>query len=398
MTETEAIDLTAPMPPFGISGCDLPSLRPLSPRILIVDDLPMNVELLEHVLRSEGFRTLSAGNGAMALAMSRANLPDLILLDVMMPDESGFETCARLKSDPLTSDIPVIFVSALNDVRNKVYGLKVGGVDYLSKPVYPEELLARVRVHLRLREIRSAMAQRNQESLAELRDAQRAILVRPDERPEASFAVYYNPLEGAGGDFYDIVSSSPGVFGYFVADISGHGVTAAFLTAAIKALLRQYSGPLYSPEDTMRGIDSVMRDILGEEQYLTACYAEWNRSTGRLSVVSAGHPPVILIRASGEAQTLEMDSHPLGMFSSLVLQRRDLFVSPGDRFFLYTDGMIECFIGGRRQDGLGCLVQSCVNHRKPPLGEAVATIAAEIQSGAARIHDDLLLMGVEVMR
>jgi sigma-B regulation protein RsbU (phosphoserine phosphatase) len=398
MTELETIGSAGPPPPIGFSDRDWPSVQPLPPRILIVDDLPMNVELLEHVLRSEGFRTLSAGNGAAAVAVSRASLPDLILLDVMMPEESGFETCARLKSDPLTSDIPVIFVSALNDVKNKVNGLRLGGVDYLSKPVHAEEVLARVRVHLHLRENSRAIAESNQARLAELRDAQCAILIRPADLPDASFAVHYHALEGAGGDFYDVLSPGPGVFGYFVADISGHGVTAAFLTAAIKALLRQYSGPLYSPEDTMRGIDSVMRHILGQEQYLTACYAEWNCSTGRLSVVSAGHPPMILIRASGEAQILEMDSNPLGLFSSLALQRRDLYVSPGDRFFLYTDGMIECSPGGRRQDGLGRLVHSCVHHREPPLAEAVATIAAEIQSGAARIQDDLLLMGVEIIR
>ena len=398
MKETEAIGLASAMPTADVSERGLPAVPPLPPRILIVDDYPMNVELLEHVLRSEGFRTLAAGNGATAVAMSRANLPDLILLDVMMPDESGFETCARLKSDPMTSDIPVIFVSALDDVRNKVNGLKLGGVDYLSKPVHAEEVLARVRVHLHLRANSRAIAQSNQARLAELRDAQRAILVRPADRPEASFAVHYHALEGAGGDFYDVVSSSPGVFGYFVADISGHGVTAAFLTAAIKALLRQYSGPLYSPEDTMRGIDSVMREILGQEQYLTACYAEWNRSTGRLSVVSAGHPPMILIRESGEAQTLEMDSNPLGMFSSLVLQRRDLYVSPGDRFFLYTDGLIECSPGRGRAEGIGRLIRSCTDNRALALGDTVARVALDIQSGAGAVSDDLLLLGVQVIR
>jgi sigma-B regulation protein RsbU (phosphoserine phosphatase) len=121
----------------GLTGTSMP------PRILIVDDIPLNVELLEYVLRAEGFRTLSAGNGVTAVTLSRADRPDLILLDVMMPDESGFETCARLKSDPLTADIPIIFVSALDDVESKVRALKAGGVDYVSKPEHSEEVLAR---------------------------------------------------------------------------------------------------------------------------------------------------------------------------------------------------------------------------------------------------------------
>lgn len=366
------------------------------PRILIVDDIPVNVELLDYVLRAEGFRTLSAGNGVTAVALSRANRPDLILLDVMMPDEDGFETCAKLKSDPRTADIPIIFVSALDDVESKVRALKAGGVDYVSKPVNSEEVLARVRVHLRIRENNRAIARENQARMEEWHNAQQAILVHPADCPEASFAVFYKPLEGAGGDFYDVVTVDPEVFGYFVADVSGHGVGAAFLTSAIKALLRQYTGPLYTPEDTMRGIDTVMRQMVGEEQYLTACYAHWNRRTSRLSVVSAGHPALIVVNVAGEARTLEMDSDPLGMFSALVLQRRDLTVSWGDRFFLYTDGLIECSLGGRRKDGTGRLVHSCIHHRKEPLGEAVSMIARDIQSGAAGINDDLLLLGVEV--
>jgi len=370
---------------------------PLSaPTILIVDDTELNVLLLQSVLDAEGFRTITAPDGPVARELSRSEAPDLILLDVVMPGESGFETCAKLKSDPKTADIPIIFLSALIDVKSKVRGLKVGGVDYVSKPVHGEEVLARVRVHLRIRENSRAITRQHQARIEELRDAQQAILVRPESCPGASFAVFYEPLEGAGGDFYDVLAVDSDVFGYFVADVSGHGASAAFLTSAIKALLRQYTGPLFSPEDTMRGIDTVMRQMLGEEQYLTACYANLNRRTGRLSVVSAGHPPVIIVDASGKAQTLEMDSDPLGIFSALVIKRKEVRVSPGDRFYLYTDGFIESSPGGGRAEGLTRLVASCVERRKESLNEATCRIAADVQMGAAAVLDDLLLLAVEV--
>src|ERR1700685_1682297 len=127
------------------------------PKILIVDDSPINVELLDGLLRAEGFLTITASDGPAARAMARAELPDLILLDVMMPGESGFETCAALKADPITVDTPIIFLSALDDVKSKVKGLKIGGVDYVSKPVHGEEVLARVRVHLRIRDAQRAL-------------------------------------------------------------------------------------------------------------------------------------------------------------------------------------------------------------------------------------------------
>ncbi|SPE37738.1 Serine phosphatase RsbU, regulator of sigma subunit [Candidatus Sulfopaludibacter sp. SbA3] len=366
-----------------------------APTILVVDDTPANVELVQSVLETVGFRTLTAADGPAARALCRAEQPDLILLDVMMPGETGFETCAHLKSDPATTDIPIIFLSALDDVTSKVAGLKIGGVDYIAKPVHGEEVLARVRVHLRIRESNRALVREHRGRLEQLRDAQQAILARPENCPEAGFAVYYKPLEETGGDFYDVVPMGSDAFAYFVADISGHGVTAAFLTSAVKALLRQYSGPMFSPEDTMRGVDSVMRQMLGEEQYLTACYARLNRQTRRLSVVSAGHPPLILVSRTGQAQTVKMDSDPLGVFSSAVLQRKDLRVSKGDRFFLYTDGLIESSPGGGRRAGLEQLIDACVRHRTAPLAEATAAIAGEIRPEAGIVEDDLLLLAVE---
>jgi len=368
---------------------------PSGVRVLIVDDTAINVELLQSVLEAEGFRTLTASDGASARAVSRREGPDLILLDVVMPGESGFETCALLKSDPKTSDIPVIFLSALDDVKSKVRGLKSGGVDYVSKPVHGEEVLARVRVHLRIRENNRALIRDQQARLEDLRNAQQAILVRPADIPSARFGVVYNPLEEAGGDFYDVVALNDDLFGYFVADISGHGSSAAFLTSAVKALLRQYSSPLFSPEDAMRGVDSVMRQMLGEEQYLTAAYARLNRRTRRLTVVSAGHPPLVAVNPSGEARILEMDSDPLGIFGALTLQRKEIRLATGDRFYMYTDGLIEAAPGGDRRTGLDRLVAACIAHRSRPLQQCLNEVVNAVRSSDAPA-DDVLLLGVEM--
>lgn len=365
-------------------------------KILIVDDTATNVELLDHLLRFEGFETLMATDGATGRQIANKQQLDLILLDVMMPGESGFETCAKLKSDPGTVDIPIIFLSALDDVKSKISGFKSGGVDYVSKPLHGEEVLARVRVHLRMRESNRALARENLRRLEEFRNAQQSILVKPEDCPEASFGVSYVPLEGACGDFYDVNEIDADVFGYFVADVSGHGVSAAFLTSAIKALLREYSGPLFSPEDTMRGVDKVMRQMLGEEQYLTACYALMNRRTKRLSVVSAGHPPMIVSRVGGGMELVEMKSDPLGIFSSLVLQRQDLRMKAGDRFYIYSDGLIE--LEGSRKRGLEVLQQACRECRSEEVRHAPARIISKVceQARGISAKDDLLLMAVEV--
>jgi sigma-B regulation protein RsbU (phosphoserine phosphatase) len=367
-----------------------------APTILVVDDTRTNLELVRGVLDAEGFHTLTAENGRDAQQIAHARQPDLILLDVLMPGENGFETCAHLKSDPSTADIPIIFLSSLDDVRSKVSGLKMGGVDYITKPMHGEEVLARVRVHLRIRETNRALVEQQRCRLNQLRDAQQAILVRPEDLPDAHFAVYYKPLEEAGGDCYDVLSLGAGIFAYFVADISGHGPGAAYLTSAVKALLRQYAGPMFSPEDTMRGVDSVMGQMLGDEQYLTACYVRLNQQTRRLSVISAGHPPLILVSPGGVPQTIELDSDPLGIFSGAILQRTDIKMSRGDRFFMYSDGMIESSPGGGRREGLQRLVDLCVRNRELPLEESVNATVAQIAGSGA--EDDLLLLAAEVAR
>jgi putative two-component system response regulator len=118
-------------------------------RVLIADDEPTNLQVLRHVLQDD-YRLLFAKDGQRALDLARTERPDLILLDVMMPGMTGFETCFALKKDPLTSAIPVIFVTTLSDAEDEARGFDVGGVDYLTKPVNPGIAKARIRTHLSL--------------------------------------------------------------------------------------------------------------------------------------------------------------------------------------------------------------------------------------------------------
>lgn len=122
-----------------------------SHRILVVDDTPENIQVIGTVLRQKGFLISIAQSGREALAIVEQELPDLILLDIIMPGMDGFETCRRLKTTPATKDIPVIFMSALTDTTDKIRGFAAGAVDYVTKPVGGEELLARINAHLTIK-------------------------------------------------------------------------------------------------------------------------------------------------------------------------------------------------------------------------------------------------------
>jgi two-component system sensor histidine kinase/response regulator len=129
---------------------------PDKPTVLMVDDAPTNLKVLTAILRAE-YRLLMATTGLEGWDLAVQRLPDLILLDVVLPDVDGFEICARLKADERTREIPVLFISALEDTRDKVRAFAVGGVDYVTKPIHAEEVLARVRTHLRLRRLQQQL-------------------------------------------------------------------------------------------------------------------------------------------------------------------------------------------------------------------------------------------------
>ncbi len=130
-------------------------------KILIVDDVPENLGVLFDVLAGQGYRTLIAEDGQEALKIARSGQPDLILLDIMMAGMDGFEVCARLKENPETRDIPVIFMTALSETADKLKGFEVGGVDYITKPFHQEEVLARVKTQLTIHRLQRELAEKN---------------------------------------------------------------------------------------------------------------------------------------------------------------------------------------------------------------------------------------------
>jgi len=367
------------------------------PRVLIVDDEIINVETLAWMLKEAGFEALRATSGPQGRALAASSQPDLIILDIMMPGESGFDTCSKLTADPATADIPIIFISGLDDVENKVRGLKIGAVDYVAKPFAREEVLARVKIHIRLRRGLRALLAEQAAKLAQIRNAQQSILVAPDDLPEARFAVRYVPALEAGGDFYDVFPWTDSVMGYFVADIAGHDLGASFVTSSLKALLRQNTGPLFTPLETLKNINSVLTTILRDGKHLTAALLCINRPRSRITLINGGHPPPILVGATGHARLLATDGDVIGAFAAVQFGVLVEPVSPGDRIFLYTDGLIERFGDApkRRGRGLTELIGACCRTGGLPLERAVTAIA-EATIGAWRPDDDVVLMGIEV--
>jgi phosphoserine phosphatase RsbU/P len=373
-------------------------MRRSIPSVLIIDDSSLDGYMLSAVLRKEGYEVETVRSGEEGIEFAKTHQPDIILLDVVMPGLDGFETCHILKHDGRTYAIPVIFLSGADDTVSRVKGLNGGGVDYIIKPFEREEVLARLRIHLRMRQAFEAMVEKERAQLASLRDAQQSILVQPGEIPQAHFFADYRPLHEAGGDFYDVLNLGELIHGYFIADVCGHDLGAAFITASIKALLSQNFTPLYTPSEIISLLNDVLRSFLAEGVYLTACCARINRKTGRMKYVIAGNPPIISVPLQGEPQLLDAEGDLLGAFEAPYFETRESCHQPGDRLLFLTDGLIEEFHGKpvQRQQGLEHLIQLAQAFRHLPLEEMVHSIVDSVNPHGFQAADDLLLMGVEI--
>ncbi|WP_245587785.1 PP2C family protein-serine/threonine phosphatase [Desulfovibrio inopinatus] len=368
------------------------------PTILVIDDEIINLKALQRILEGSGFRVHLARDGKRGRYLANEFQPDLILLDVMMPGESGFETCEALKSDPRTTEIPIIFISGLQEVDFKVRGLSMGAVDYITKPFAKLEVLARVKIHIKLRQAYRAAIQEQAAKLAQIRDAQQAILVRPEDMPEAQFAIRYLPILEAGGDYYDVFPVSEHITGYFVADISGHDLGASFVTSSLKALIHQNTGPLFSVEETLRTMNAVLLHLLRDGKHLTGCYVCLNRNMSQLTLAGAGHPPPVYVPRGETPIMLEAKGDILGVFESVQFDTLTLRVNSGDRLYLYTDGLVERQTGpdrGRTQGDVKLMA----------LAEEVSSMTLEKALDHIMMHmfpentspdDDVVLLGIEI--
>ena len=318
-----------------------------SSTILVVDDSPMNLQVLVRTLNGSGHRILAARTGQSALEIARKVRPDLMLLDVMMPELDGFEVCRAIKAHPDTEDIAVIFLSALGEVSDKVSGLQLGAVDYITKPIQAEEVLARVGNHLTrqylARELRQSR-DRLERELASAAAMQRLILPSAmPEHPWVGFAAFYQTSRHAGGDYYDILPLGDDRFGIVVADVSGHGAPAAIIMAMIRAVMHTYPGVPDDPPAVLHHLNRHFRYLWETSMFATGLYGVLDARRRTLRLSCAGHPPPLLTSgAAGTVSPLQIDAVMALLWDELgQIPCTEHALSAGDRVVFFTDGITD---------------------------------------------------------
>jgi phosphoserine phosphatase RsbU/P len=313
--------------------------------ILVVDDTPLNLGVISGALK-DSYKTKVATNGEKALAIAGAEeKPDLILLDVMMPEMDGYEVCRRLKADPATSEIPVIFLTGQIGEEDEMKGFEVGAVDYVHKPFSPAVVKARVRSHILLREARAQLASRLLAINAELdmaRQIQLSILPHTLPAIEAlDIAARFLPMTSVAGDFYDFIVIDDKHLGILIADVSGHGLPSALIASMLQVSLTAQVVHASEPAKVLLGLNGALCGKF-THNFVTAAYVYVDLEKQSMRYGGAGHPPLLLCRASsGKASEVLENGLVLGMFPEATYEALELAFEPGDHIVLCTDGILE---------------------------------------------------------
>jgi sigma-B regulation protein RsbU (phosphoserine phosphatase) len=350
--------------------------------ILLVDDSPANLRLLSQILGERGYGVRAVTGGPRALASIELTPPDLILLDIRMPDMDGFEVCAQLKASPKTAGIPVLFISALDDIQDKMRAFSTGAVDYITKPFQLEEVIARVETHLALRRLQRNLLEANERMARELTLAaqvQASFMQRNlPTVPGWQMAVSLIPARTTSGDFYDVVELPGGKLGFLIADVVDKGVGAALYMAMSCALLRAYTGEHPAePGLACQAVNARLLEYATADQFVTVFLAVLDPESGLLTYSNAGHNPPIWLRsnAGGQVQLLRNTGLPLGVIEGGAWQSQAVQMTPGDVLVLYTDGITDA------ESAEGVFYD---------LSRLVETISAHAGETAAGVRDAIL--------
>jgi sigma-B regulation protein RsbU (phosphoserine phosphatase) len=369
--------------------------------ILIVDDTPANLRLLSQMLAEQGYQVRPVPDGSLALAATQAELPDLILLDIRMPEMDGYQVCEHLKADAQTCDIPIIFISALDATQDKVRAFTTGGVDYVTKPFQFEEVLARVETHLALRRLQKQLQDANKKMAQELALAGEVqISFLPRELPDIpgwQLSVTLKPARETSGDFYDVNLLPNGRLGILVADVVDKGVGAALFMALSWILIRTYA-PEYptQPELVLSAVNRRILKDTNANQFVAVFYGILDSATGTLVYCNAGHvPPHLLSTQSDDAvQTLRRTGPPLGILEDVTWEQGVVQLALGDILVLYTDGITDAedekgtFFGQERLLGS---VQANLGRSAQEMQDALMAEVHEFVGDAPQF-DDIALM------
>jgi phosphoserine phosphatase RsbU/P len=316
-------------------------------RILLVDDAKVNLDILVEGLKADHKLSL-AMNGEAALQTAARTPPDLVLLDIVMPGLDGYEVCRRMRQMPETAEVPIMFLSSLEEVKNKTLGFEAGANDYLTKPFDMLEVKARVRSLLKAKAYSDAVKEQIASELRFAGEIQMGMLPHDFTAVERDYGVQFGavlaPAREVGGDLYGVCAAGAERLVVFLGDVSGKGIPASMFMVRAISLARLLARDIASPEQILVRLNDELAADNPSGMFVTFLCAVFEPKSGRLTLANAGHCRPVLRPAGGPPSwAMQNLGTALGFEPGLEFERTELTLHPGDALILYSDGVTEAF-------------------------------------------------------
>jgi phosphoserine phosphatase RsbU/P len=370
-------------------------------RLLIVDDAKANIDILVEALRSE-YKLSVALDGAAALRSIEKSPPDLVLLDILMPGLDGYEVCRRLRAHEPTREVPVVFLSSLEDVTNKAQGFEVGGNDYLTKPFEVLEIKARVRSLLKAKAYADAIREAMARDLRIAREIQMGILpVDPTAATKGTgldVHAIIEPAREVGGDLYEVLRVSDRRVVVALGDVSGKGIPAALFMAVTVTVLRTLARQIAEPDEILRRLNDELAEQNPRGMFVTLQCLVFDLEHERVSCAGAGHHQLAIVSPDRPPRlTCTSSGRPAGLMPLNPIECETFPLVHGETFVLFSDGVSEAM--NREEDFYGeeRLLAALATASGATPAETVTHVLADVRAftAGAKQSDDITLLAVQ---
>ena len=371
-------------------------------RVLIVDDAKTNLDILVEGLKSDHKLSLAL-DGETALQIAARTPPDLVLLDIVMPGLDGYEVCRRLRQMPDTAEVPIMFLSSLEEVQNKTRGFEAGANDYLTKPFEMLEVKARVRSLLKAKAYSDAVKEQIASELRVAREIQMGMLPHdfaPFERAYGvSFGAVLEPAREVGGDLYGVCACGPERLVIFLGDVSGKGIPASMFMVRAISLARLLSRDIPEPDRILARLNDELAADNPSGMFVTFLCAVFEPGLHRLTLANAGHCRPLLLPADGSPRwAVKNLGTALGFEPGLEFERTELTLRDGDALILYSDGVSEAFNPKEECYGNERLLADAASLAGQPASALTTGLLERVRqfAGTAPQSDDIAILALKV--
>ncbi len=371
-------------------------------RVLLVDDAKTNLDILVEGLKADHKLSLAL-DGETALQVAGRTPPDLVLLDIAMPGLDGYEVCRRMRQMPETADVPIMFLSSLEEVQSKTRGFEAGANDYLTKPFEMLEVKARVRSLLKAKAYSDAVKEQIASELRVAREIQMGMLPHDltgvEQAYGLSFGAVLEPAREVGGDLYGVCAAGAERLVVFFGDVSGKGIPASMFMVRAISLAQLLARQIAEPECILARLNDELSTDNPSGMFVTFLCAVFEPKAGRISLANAGHCRPVLLSVNEPARwAVKKLGTALGFEPGLEFERTELTLHAGDALILYSDGVSEAFNPQEECYGDARLLAEVGGHAGQPAPDITASLLENVRAfaGSAPQSDDIAILTLKV--